>query len=118
MEMARYYELRKAIRKLYDNHINNGDLCSRILEVRDKYRAVTSINIEIESYSIAIMFNDNTSNDKKEQIKQDVLDRISYHLSDNINNIDIEDKIELSRFISSRNFCDIFMLGNMLKINL
>ena len=118
MEMKRYYELRKAVRKLYDNDINNGDLCSRILEVRDKYRAVTSINIEIESYIISITFADNASYEKREQVKQDIIDRISYHLSDNINNIDIEDKSELANFIASRNFCDVFVLGNILNFNL
>ena len=34
----RYYELRKEVRKLYDNDVNlEGDLCCSILQIRDKY---------------------------------------------------------------------------------
>lgn len=118
MEMESYYKCRKAIRELYKHDTDNGDLYSRIFELRDKYRYVTSVSIETENYSIYFELADGTSQDKINNLKAQILSRISEYLISNKDNIDIEDKNYLSLFLANNNFCDFYIVGNSIHVNL
>ena len=122
IQMSKYYEFRKAIRNLYDNDTKIGDLCCKILEIRDKYRYVESITTSIQEYNIDIELENGTDQDKKEKILTKVADAVGRYLVDNQTLLDpsIYNDPEFELFIESDNyiFCDIYVVGNSIKFTL
>ena len=122
IQMKKYYEFRKAIRMLYDNDTLIGDLCCKILEVRDKHRFVESINVSIQSYYIEVELSEGTTDEKRQMIIDKICTEIGYYISNNAyllpDNIKNDPDFEL--FVDSENFvyCDICPVGNSIKISL
>lgn len=117
----KYYNYRKDIRRLYKNDtIHNGDLCSNILQIRDKNKCVSSIKIGIQDYLVDLEFEDETPDDKKIKVMNKVAVEIGKYIDDNKAVIDKQDDDDFSKFIKADThlFCDIAMIGNALKFNL
>ena len=122
IQMKRYYDFRNAVRKLYDTDVQTGDLCCKILEVRDKYRYVESITASIQDYSIEVELAPDTSDEKKSNIIDRIGSLIGYYLSDNQDLLppDIKNDPEFEVFLESENFiyCDIIVVGDSIRFNL
>lgn len=123
MSMADYYNYRKAIRSLYDNDVNQcGDLCVKLLEIRDKYRCVNMINIAIQSYSIEVELAEGTSSNKRMEIINKICNSIGTFLVNNRQSINPEysESDEFDKFLNAPNFifCDIAVVGNNIQITL
>ncbi len=119
-DMKEYYEFRQELRKLYLNDVSmQGDLCGRILQVRDKYKAVNSINVSIQDYNINIDIEPGTSENKQNEIIQKVTSKIRDFIEDNKSSIS-DKSINVDEYLNSENnvFCDTHVVGNSVNINL
>ena len=115
----RYYELRKEVRKLYDNDVNlEGDLCCSILQIRDKYSFVEGINVSIQDYTITVNMDPQTEGNKVEEILNEIVYKLRAFIRDNINVLNITDKNEFELFLTGDSFCDFIIVGTSIKINL
>lgn len=117
----KYYEFRKEIRKLYKNDVRlNGDLCSKILEIRDKERCVEYINVSLADFNISIEVSEDTPEDKTNSIVDTIIRRISKFIADNINELNITDRELFTKFIDPSGYllCDVIVLGKSITIYL
>ena len=115
----RYYELRKEVRKLYNNDANlEGDLCCSILQIRDKYSFVEGINVSIQDYTITVNMDPQTEGNKVEEILNEIVYKLRAFIRDNINVLNITDKNEFELFLTRDSFCDFIIVGTSIKINL
>ena len=74
--MEKYYKFRKEIHKLYDHDVyNTGDLCSKVLGIRDKEKCIESAKIALQSYTINIELAADTTVEKQTEI----IDKIANH---------------------------------------
>ena len=119
--MEKYYSLRKAVRKLYDNDVYYGDLCGSILHIRDKNRCINSMSTKIQDHIISVDFDDNTDQKKKNKIVNEVVDNIGKFIGNNANvlstmtNISENELLEFSQS-ETKKFCDAQLVGNNLTI--
>lgn len=123
IEMSKYYNFRKEVRKLYQNDVQNiGDLCCKILEIRDKYRSVESIELKLQEYTINVELSENTSATKKQEIISKIALVIGYYIVNNRILLDesINNDPDFEIFINSNNmiYCDIIVVGNSITFNL
>lgn len=123
LQMKKYYDFRIAIRgALYSNDTLIGDLCCKILEIRDKYRFVESLSVAIQDFLIEIEVEEDTDIEKKKMIVEKICTQIGYFISNNINKLpdNIRNDPDFETFIDSENFiyCDTCMVGNSIKITL
>ena len=123
IDMHKYYAFRTEIRKLYDHDVNQcGDLCCKILEIRDKHRCINSIDIDISGYSIKVTLADGTSENKVQEIMNKIATAIGYFIVLNRSNIDpaINDDPDFETFINAPNyiFCDIIRVGQIIQFSL
>ncbi len=123
IEMTKYYNFRKEIHKLYENDAQNaGDLCCSILEIRDKYRSVESIDLKIQEYSINVELSEGTSETKKQEVATRIAKSIGYYIINNRSLLDpeIDNDPDFETFINSDNmlFCDIMIIGDTINFNL
>ena len=122
IQMKSYYEFRNAVRKLYDTDVQIGDLCCKILEVRDKYRYIESINVSIQDYIINVELTSGTDDDKKAKVIDKIGSLIGYYLSDNQDLLpaDIRNDPGFEIFLESENFiyCDIYVVGDSIRFTL
>ena len=121
--MKDYYNFRKEIRNLYKNDVNQcGDLCVKLLEIRDKYRCVNLINIAIQTFSVDVELADGTSVNKRNEIIGKICNSIGTFLVNNRNSINPEyaNSDEFDKFLNAPNyiFCDIICVGNTISITL
>lgn len=121
--MKQYYEFRKEIHKLYDHDVyNTGDLCSGILEIRDKEKCIESIKIDLSHYSIDLELSQNTSESKTLQIIDKITNSIGRYILNNKNQLDSEiinnDNFETYLISPSHPFCDTIIIGNSVTFNL
>lgn len=121
--MKQYYEFRKEIHKLYDNNVyNTGDLCSGILEIRDKEKCIESIKIDLSHYSIDLELSQNTSESKTLQIIDKITNSIGRYILNNKNQLNSEiinnDNFETYLISPSHPFCDTIIIGNSVTFNL
>lgn len=117
----KYYEFRKEIRKLYKNDVRlNGDLCSKILEIRDKERCVEYINVSLADFNISIEVSEDTPEDKANSIVDTIIRRISKFIADNANELNIDDRELFTKFIDPSGYllCDVIVLGKSINIYL
>lgn len=124
MDMNKYYEYRKKIRTLYDQEpYSKNDLGSSIMEIKDKNKCVLSISLQLGNYYIEVECEEGTPVEKVNKIADNILKRIGYYLSNNIDSIpDLtsEERKEVEFMITGIGFtyCDHMVIGNMIKINL
>lgn len=119
----RYYDFRKAIHKLYNEEASSkDDLCSKILEIRDKEKCVESISIFLEGYNIDVNLADNTDETKKQKVINRIGNCIGRYIVDNMGVLgeDITEDPEFDEYLNSPsyNFIDIYLIGNTVHISL
>lgn len=121
--MEKYYKFRQEIHKLYDHDVyNTGDLCSKVLGIRDKEKCIESIKIALESYTINIELAADTTVEKQTEIIDKIAKCIGYYIVDNRDKIDpkINEDTLFGGYIASYNhmYCDIIVIGNSITFNL
>ena len=121
--MEIYYKFRQEIHKLYDHDVyNTGDLCSKVLGIRDKEKCIESIKISLESYTINIELSADTTVEKQTEIIDKIARCIGYYIVDNRDKIDpkINEDTLFGGYITSSNhmYCDIIVIGNSITFNL
>ena len=114
--MEKYYKFRKEIHKLYDHDVyNTGDLCSKVLGIRDKEKCIESAKIALQSYTINIELAADTTVEKQTEIINKVAKCIGYYIVDNRDKIDpkINEDPLFDSYITSYNnmYCDIIVVG-------
>lgn len=117
MEMKKYYENRKELRKLYDNDTIYGDLCGGLLNIRDKFRCVNSMNIALQDYSISVELDDDTDQATKNDIVNRMLDKINTFVKNNADKLDLHMDV-LDRMIFTSTLVDTIVVGNSIQINM
>lgn len=123
-EMNKYYEYRKKFRDLYAKEpCSSNDLGSSILEIKDKNKCVVSISMDLNAYYIEVEFDESTDPGKIKKVTDSIVRRIGYFLSANLDSIEVsseEERDDIERTLNEpiALYCDYFVIGNMLKINL
>ena len=122
-QMEKYYKFRKEIHKLYDHDVyNTGDLCSKVLGIRDKEKCIESAKIALQSYTINIELAADTTIEKQTEIINKVANCIGYYIVDNRDKIDpkINEDPLFDTYIASYNpmYCDIIVIGKSITFNL
>ena len=111
-----YYELRKELRKLYDNDVNlEGDLCCSILQIRDKYTYVNSINVSLQSYQISVDMDEDTKQEDVINISDLILEKLREFIIKNSTILNIKDKNVFDGFIATNSFCDVIIVGTSIR---
>lgn len=114
-----YYELRKELRKLYDNDVNlEGDLCCSILQIRDKYTYVNSINVSLQSYQISVDMDEDTKQEDVINISDLILEKLREFIIKNSTILNIKDKNVFDGFIATNSFCDVIIVGTSIRFHL
>ena len=130
-----YYNYRTYVHELYkDGGIGSplyNDLCSTILEIRDKDKSITSISMDISNYNITVELDSNATQEDSIRVINNITERIRAFI---INNKDIinrqlnptlgESMASFDEFLNVRRdiftvlFCDISYIGNSITFNL
>ena len=93
--MKEYYQFRQELRKLYKNDVNNnGDLCSSVLQIRDKNKCINSIGVAIQDYKIDVEVDENTPISKIINIKDKIANSVGRYIVDNKDRLDIDTNSE------------------------
>ena len=121
--MEKYYKFRQEIHKLYDHDVyNTGDLCSKVLGIRDKEKCIESAKIALQSYTINIELAADTTAEKQTEIIDKIARCIGYYIVDNRDKIDpkINEDPLFDTYITSYNpmYCDIIVIGKSITFNL
>ena len=121
--MEKYYKFRQEIHKLYDRDAyNTGDLCSKVLGIRDKEKCIESAKIALQSHTINIELAADTTIEKQTEIIDKIARCIGYYIVDNRDKIDpkINEDTLFGTYITSSNhmYCDIIVIGNSITFNL
>lgn len=124
MDMGNYYEYRNQIRSLYDNDVyKSGDLCSNVLQIRDKNKCISAVSVSMSDYNISMQFEDNVDEKKKDKIIDKVKDAIHEYIQNNYSSLSFGNpgkKAEFEKLINmeSSPYCDIVLVGNSVSFNL
>ena len=95
VNMKRYYEQRKKVRKLYKHDTSySGDLCGSLLEIRDKRKYVEIVSVDLQKFNIGIEFTPGTEEDKKEKVVNKVNKCLKSFIENNINEIEFKNSEE------------------------
>jgi uncharacterized protein YprB with RNaseH-like and TPR domain len=121
--MNKYYFFRKQLHELYNNSDSSvGDLCCKLLAIRDKNRIIDSMEIELDNFTVTLEFNTEATKEEIKNITIKVANTIGRYIIDNRKHLPISVNIdpEFDSFMNSDNmlFCDIITVGNIVKINL
>lgn len=113
-DMVMYYNCRKIIHELFNSNQDNNDLQCRLLEIRDKYRYVESVDVNMKNYSVEVELCEDIDEKKKDNIKKKVTDIIIKFVKENINDNDYN---EYSTCIDNGTFCDTYEIGYSVIFN-
>lgn len=130
-----YYNYRTYVHELYkDGGIGSplyNDLCSTILEIRDKDKSITSISIDISNYNITVELDSNATQEDSIRVINNIIERIRTFIINNkavinrqLNPILGESMASFDEFLNVRRdiftvlFCDISYIGNSITFNL
>ena len=116
MDMEKYYKYRKEIGELFLHDTDNiGNLACKVLEIRDKNKCVNSINLSIQEGEISVELDNSTTNKKKTDIVNKIINCIGRYIVDNKSKLDKE-TAESEEFndaiLNNNNFCDIYSIGD------
>ncbi len=118
----KYYEYRKEIHKLYKNDTRmNGDICSRILELRDTNKFIEYIDMAIQDYSISLEVSEDTPIAKTNEIILEIFTRLSEFIRKNVDELSgITDMDEFETFTEPSNYllADVMVLGTSISFSL
>ena len=116
IDMEKYYRCRKELTKLYKNDaVNTGNLACKVLEIRDKSRAVNSINLELQDGRITVEVRPDTTAKKKDEIINKITNCIGKYIDDNKYALDqtIADDDQFNNvIIGGNNYCDVYNIGD------
>ena len=130
-----YYNYRTYVHELYkDGGIGSplyNDLCSTILEIRDKDKSITSISMDISNYNITVELDSNATQEDSIRDINNITERIRTFIINNkaiinrqLNPILGESMASFDEFLNVRRdiftvlFCDISYIGNSITFNL
>ena len=130
-----YYNYRTYVHELYkDGGIGSplyNDLCSTILEIRDKDKSITSISIDISNYNISVELDSNATQEDSIRVINNITERIRTFIINNkaiinrqLNPALGESMASFDEFLNIRRdiltvlFCDISYIGNSITFNL
>ena len=122
-QMDKYYEFRKEIHKLYDHDVyNTGDLCSKILEIRDKEKSIESVQISLQSYTVYIELSSDTSETKINEVINKICNCIGRYIVDNRDKLDskINEDESFNFYLDSSYhlYCDVVVVGKSINFYL
>ena len=90
-DMREYYDMRQKVRELYSvgPMINPkvNDLCSSVLQIRDKNRCVESIKVDTKNFYIEVELEECTDYDKCLKVKNSITKTIDDYINANIESI-------------------------------
>lgn len=90
-DMRDYYKMRQKVRELYSvgAMINPkvNDLCSSVLQIRDKNRCVESIKVDTLNYYIEVEIEEGTDYEKCLKVKDSITKTIDDYINENIDSI-------------------------------
>lgn len=119
--MKPYYDMRMKVRELYATGVQTNpranDLCSEILQLRDKDKAIESIDIDTIQFTIEIELEEGSSVKKNEDIVDKVSNIIDNYIDDNIGSIDGIKRAEIERAHNSKLY-DSLTVGNFIRFTL
>ena len=130
-----YYNYRTYVHELYkDGGIGSplyNDLCSTILEIRDKDKSITSISMDISNYNITVELDSNATQEDSIRVINNITERIRTFIINNkaiinrqLNPALGESMASFDEFLNMRRdtltvlFCDISYIGNSITFNL
>ena len=130
-----YYNYRTYVHELYkDGGIGSplyNDLCSTILEIRDKDKSIPSISIDISNYNITVELDSNATQEDSIRVINNITERIRTFIINNkaiinrqLNPALGESMTSFDEFLNVRRdiftvlFCDISYIGNSITFNL
>lgn len=130
-----YYNYRTYVHELYkDGGIGSplyNDLCSTILEIRDKDKSITSISMDISNYNITVELDSNATQEDSIRVINNITERIRTFIINNkaiinrqLNPTLGESMASFDEFLNIRSdiftvlFCDISYIGNSITFNL
>ena len=130
-----YYNYRTYVHELYkDGGIGSplyNDLCSTILEIRDKDKSITSISMDISNYNITVELDSNATQEDSIRVINNITERIRTFIINNkaiinrqLNPTLGESMASFDEFLNVRSdiftvlFCDISYIGNSITFNL
>ena len=130
-----YYNYRTYVHELYkDGGIGSplyNDLCSTILEIRDKDKSITSISMDISNYNITVELDSNATQEDSARVINNITERIRSFIINNkaiinrqLNPALGESMASFDEFLNVRRdiftvlFCDISYIGNSITFNL
>lgn len=135
LSMNTYYNYRTYVHELYkDGGIGSplyNDLCSTILELRDRDKSISSISVDISKYNISVELDSNVIPEDINRVIINIIDRIRTFINNNksviarqLNPILGESMTSFDEFLNMRRdpltvlFCDISYIGNSITFNL
>lgn len=113
--MQDYYNFRVELKDLYCNDVKaKGDLPCKVLEIRDKNRCVTSMNVDIgpTEGKIVMEFDSNTSEKKRKSITDNITNSIGRFIVDNRDNINVDNDLFDTIMNNGTSYCDIYTIGD------
>ncbi|MBR6289284.1 MAG: hypothetical protein IKR19_08115 [Acholeplasmatales bacterium] len=119
--MKPYYDMRHKVRELYARgpQINPkvNDLCSEILQLRDKDKAIESIDIDTIGFTIEIELEEGSDNSKSIDVSDKISKIIDHYIDDNITSINGIDRKEIES-VQGQKLYDSFTVGNFIRFTL
>ena len=119
--MKPYYDMRIKVRELYSTGVQvnprANDLCSEILQLRDKDKAIESIDIDTLRYTIEIELEEGSNMKKSLNIVDKVSDIIDQYIDNNIKSIDGINRTEIEKAHNSKLY-DSLTVGNFIRFTL
>lgn len=110
-DMKDYYDMRKKVRELYaTGAITNpkvNDLCSNILQIRDKNKCIESIDIDTVNFSIEVELEESTDYKTCVKIQNDIAKIIDEYISDNIESVSDIDKNDVENAKTKKLYDDM-----------
>lgn len=120
-DMEEYYNMREKVRELYSvgAAVNPkvNDLCSTVLQIRDKNRCVESINVDTVNYIIEVDLEEGTSTDTCLKIRDEIASTIDKYIANNIDSIKTIEKEDYEK-VQNTKLHDDLVIGNYIRFNL
>ena len=119
--MKHYYDMRQKVRELYSTGVQTNpranDLCSEILQLRDKDKAIESIAIDTIKFTIEIELEEGSTSKKNMDVVDKVSNIIDHYIDDNIRSIKGINKEEIETAHDQKLY-DHFAVGNFIRFTL
>lgn len=119
--MKSYYDMRQRVRELYSTGVQTNpranDLCSEILQLRDKDKAIESIDIDTIKFTIEIELEEGSTVKKNLDVVDKVSDIIDHYIDNNIKSVKGINRQEIETAHDQKLY-DYFAVGNFIRFTL